>query len=59
MGSSGVNLTIRFLGPELLSIEATTDTADEYDAGDCTTTPIGFTGYVSDQRYVSSPGFDV
>lgn len=54
-----MNLTIRFLGLELLSIEATTDTPDEYDIGDCTTTPIGFNGYVTDQRYESAPGFDV
>lgn len=54
-----MNLTIRFLGLELLTIEANTDTADYDEPGDCTTTPIGFAGYVADQRYDSAPGFDV
>lgn len=38
-----MNLTVRVLGLELLSIEASTDGTDNgTDNGDCTTYPVGF-----------------
>lgn len=55
-----MNLTITFLGLELLTLHVSTDDTQDHDEpGDCTSQPLGFAGYVGDQRFPSSPGFDM
>jgi hypothetical protein len=46
-----MNLTIRFLGLDLLSVDLTTDAPEEEEFGDCLTTPLGFTASPGDQRW--------
>ena len=52
-----MRLTIRFLGLDLLTIEASTDDDQDNgtDRGDCTTQPIGFAPSPGDQRWESGP----
>ena len=53
-----MNLTVRLFGRELLHVTTDTECYEADDAGDCTTTPIGFGGYHGDQRWDAQPGVD-
>lgn len=45
-----MRLAIRLLGLDLLTVEVSTDEADE-QAGECTTYPVGFAPSPGDQRW--------
>lgn len=46
-----MRLSVRMLGLEVLTIEASTDDDQPNGPGDCTTTPIGFAPSPGDQRW--------
>ena len=46
-----MNLTVRVLGLELLSVDISTEQQQDGSPGDCTAQPISFTSSPGDQRW--------
>ena len=48
-------MTLRIFGLEFLHFEASTDAAEDTEAGDCTTTPMGFVARFDQPDEVALP----